>query len=405
MVALLPVVLEPRVRSAAWIGALMAAEGLFAILVPYAVGAFSDRLPRGLVERCGRRTCILVLAAPVMAACLGLVPFRDRLWAIAALLFLFFAALHAFMTPLLALVAEAVSRERWGRAYGVFGAMRAGGIAYGLVAGGLLFSLWPPLPFLVAAGLVLATTAVTYAARHEEDATAQPGRAAAAQRCGDADSGEERTFWREIVRRPGIRWFLLGNAFATAAIDGVRPYVFLYATAVLGLTVARSSLLLAFLLAGVAAGSVLVGWLGDRIGRSRLLIYGALSTGLVLGLGVFVRGPASAILLAIPAGLGAATLATLPFPVFAAFTHGPALGRYSGVFRVSIGLARLVAPLVVGVAIDRGATLFPESAGYPFMWPAAATFALLAAASFWRAERGRQGRRSRPGRGWGGSRP
>ncbi|HEX7118154.1 MAG TPA: MFS transporter [Longimicrobiales bacterium] len=373
MVALLPVLLAEYAPSAVWIGFAIGGEGLFALLVPYWIGALSDHLPHRLARRWGRRTLFLVLTAPVMAAAMTVAPFVSGYWPLAGLAFLYFAAFHGYLTPLWALMVDAVPEDRLGRVHGVRGALHAAGLAYGLVAGGLLFALWPPLPFLVGAALVLATTAMTMWAAPRPHA---PGGESA-----DAPpTGEARAVWRELATRPDVRGFLVANALWTGAVDGIRPYIFLFAVAVLGIDTAETSAVLLLLVGGIGIGSVLLGRLGDIYGRVPVLGAGALLTAVAMLLGVMVRELDGAVLLLLASGLGAAALIALPYPLFAALVGGAAIGRYTGLYILSLGLARVAAPVMVGIAIDLGRPLFPEFDGYPLMWPVAGLMALVGAA-------------------------
>lgn len=378
MVALLPLLLAEHAPSVVWIGFAIGGEGLFALLVPYWIGALSDHLPHRLARRFGRRSLFLLLTAPLMAATLSLVPFIDGYWPLAALAFVFFAAFHGYLTPLWALMVDAVPSERLGRVQGVRGALHAAGLGYGLVAGGLLFAIWPPLPFLLCAALILATTVLTI-------------RAAAGPRPNGREearpTGAARAVWRELRDRPDVRGFLAANALWTGAVDGIRPYVFLFAVVVLGINTAETSAVLLLLVGGIGIGSVLIGRLGDRFGRARLLTAGALLTAAAMLLGVLVRELPGAIALLLTSGLGAAALIALPYPLFATLVGGRAMGRYTGIYIISLGLARIVAPVLVGAAIDLGRPLFPALDGYPLMWPVAGLMALASVPVLRRAVR------------------
>lgn len=164
MVAVFPILLAQYAPSAFMLGLVIGGEGALALVLPYWIGLLSDRLPPDLARRFGRRALFLLTTAPLMAATIAVVPFVSGYWRLAAVAFVFFAALHAYLTPLWALMIDAVPATRWGRVQGVRGVFHAAGLAYGLVAGGLLFSLWRPLPFLLSAVLVLLTTALTMAA-------------------------------------------------------------------------------------------------------------------------------------------------------------------------------------------------------------------------------------------------
>ncbi len=369
MVVLLPILLAEYAPSAIWIGFAIGGEGLFALVVPYWIGALSDHLPRRLARRWGRRTLFLGATAPIMAAAMAAAPFVSGYWLLAGLAFIFFAAFHGYLTPLWALMVDAVPEYRLGRVHGVRGALHAAGLGYGLVVGGLLFALWPPLPFLLGAALILATTAVTLRAAPTPP---EPGNSA-----HDPPTGQARAVWRELGARPEVRGFLVANALWTGAVDGIRPYVFLFAVAVLGIDTAETSAVLLLLVGGIGIGSVLLGHLGDRYGRARLLAAGALLTGVAMLLGVMVRELGGAVLLLLASGLGAAALIALPYPLFAALVGGRAIGRYTGLYVLSLGLARVVAPVLVGAAIDLGTSIFPEYRGYPLMWPVAGLMALL----------------------------
>ena len=309
MVVVLPILLAQYAPSAVWIGFAIGGEGLFALLVPYWIGSLSDRLPERLARRYGRRSLFLAATAPIMAASMALAPFLEGYWPLAGLAFVFFAAFHGYLTPLWALMVDAVPDERLGTVHGVRGALHAAGLGFGLVAGGLLFSLWPPLPFLIGAALILATTAVTL--------RAASATVALEPMLDDATTGGVQAVWRELGTRPDVRGFLVANALWTGAVDGIRPFIFLFAVAVLGIDTAETSGVLLVLVVGLALGSVFLGRLGDRYGRERLLMAGALLTAVAMIFGVLVRELEGALLLLLASGLGAAALVALPYPFFA----------------------------------------------------------------------------------------
>jgi MFS family permease len=159
----------------------------------------------------------------------------------------------------------------------------------------------------------------------------------------------------------------------------MRPYMFLFATVVLGVAVQTASLALIGFLVAAMAGSVVIGRIGDRVGRERLLVIGAVVTGSAMLPGFLIRDLLPLIVLLIPAGLGAAALVSLPYAVFEGIVEDDDVGRSTGTFFASVGIARLFAPLLVGAAIDLGALLLPEEQGYPVMWPVTGVLVLLGA--------------------------
>jgi MFS family permease len=420
--ALLPVLLAPHAPSTFWIGAVIASEGVFAILLPYLAGAASDSVPRRYGGMFGRRGRMLVLAAPGMALGLVLIAALDGFWPLAGAAVLYFLALHLYSGPLRALLTDATPEEKWGSIQGVMGASHTGGVAFGLVGGGLLYSWWEPLPFLVAAVLVLGLTAVTLlaarsvgeagqsadsgsATRNHEDGQDESGGVSADEggnergnEGGDEgkDNGQdgeeydldrEGEFWRKLVKRPATRRFLVGNVLWNAGVEGIRPYLFLFATVALGITVGVASLAMIGFLVAAALGSVLVGRFGDRFGRPRVLILGALVAGIAMIPGLFVRDLLALIILLIPAGFGAAALISLPYAVFENLVGDDDVGRSTGAFYMSVGVARIGAPLLVGAAIDVARSWMPDTEGYPIMWPVAGSLVLLGALALQLARR------------------
>ena len=366
MVALLPILLARYTDSATLIGFAIGGEGIVAILVPYWIGAASDHLPPRLARQFGRRTFFLLLTAPLMAASIAVAPFLTGFWPIAGAALVFFLTLHGFLAPLWALMIDEVPHERRGRVQGVRGALHSAGLAFGLVAGGLLFSIWEPLPFVTAGVVILVTTGITYVSAPR---TETPGH--------EGDASDILKVWRRLKGRPAVSWMLLGNALWSSGVDGIRPYIFLFATVVLGINVAQTSLLLVVIVAGLGIGSLVLGHLGDRFGHARLLGIGVGITGLAMLLGFFVRTVPGAVALLLFAGLGAATLISLAYPLFASLIPERGVGRDTGLYIVTIGFGRIIAPVVIGAAIDLGRASMPELRGYPFMWPIAGTLMLL----------------------------
>jgi MFS family permease len=108
--------------------------------------------------------------------------------------------------------------------------------------------------------------------------------------------------------------------------------------------------------------------------------------------GLFVRDVASLVLLLVPAGLGAAALISLPYPVFEGMVAEQDVGRSTGAYYMSVGVARVLAPLLVGAAIDMARRWMPETEGYPVMWPVAGTLVLLGALALHLAHRAEEDR-------------
>lgn len=362
MIALLPVLLSPYTNSATVIGLVVGGEGAFALIVPALVGRYSDTLPRRLVVRFGRRTLFLGAGAPLMCVALIAIPFVHSFWLLATTSFVFFVALHTYLTPLWTLLIDQVDPESWGRVQGARGFWRTGGLAYGLIAGGVFFDAWPPLPFLVAAALVLATTWInTRTARSHEFMPAAP----------QPKPQSLRTTLQSLRDNHAGRWTLIANALWSGAIDGIRPFIFLYAIGVFAVSMTQVSMGLVVLVVTLALGSVVLGALSDRYSRSQLMLVTTLIGGVAMSSGLIVRDAWLILAILVVAGLAMSSIIAIGYPLFASFVGQKAPGIYTGLFVMSTGLGRIVAPVLVGAAIDVGKLIYPAERGLPMMWAVA----------------------------------
>jgi maltose/moltooligosaccharide transporter len=350
-----PLLLGEATSSAGAIGIAVGAEGAFALFLPLLVGTLSDKTQ----SRFGRRLPYALVGVPLLVAPLVILPFAHGYAETVALVALFFVGYHVYYPPYQALFAELVPASHQGRAQGWQGVMRGLGLGVALVAGGLLLSVWTPLPFLLAAAAaVLATVVLVREVRGRERATpiaavpSLPGPGV-------------RTLLRE---RADVRAFVAANALWELSFMGLKTFIVLFVVKGLGESVGTASAVI-----GVVAGAYVVaafgaGRLADAVGVHRLMriavwIYGV---GLLVGAGL---GSLDTFLIGLPfIALAGAVVMTLPYGILVGITPPGAEGALSGLFGFSRALGAVLGPIVVGVAIDVLAPLFPSTNGYGAMW-------------------------------------
>jgi MFS family permease len=350
-----PLLLGEATSSAGAIGIAVGAEGAFALFLPLLVGSLSDRTQ----SRFGRRIPYALVGVPLLVAPLVILPFAHGYAQTVALVSLFFVGYHVYYPPYQALFAELVPASHQGRAQGWQGVMRGLGLGVALVAGGLLLSVWTPLPFLLAAAAaVLATVVLVREVRGRERETpiaavpSLPGPGV-------------RTLLRE---RADVRAFVAANALWELSFMGLKTFIVLFVVKGLGESVGTASAVI-----GVVAGAYVVaafgaGRLADAVGVHRLMriavwIYGV---GLLVGAGL---GSLDTFLIGLPfIALAGAVVMTLPYGILVGITPPGAEGALSGLFGFSRALGAVLGPIVVGVAIDVLAPLFPSTNGYGAMW-------------------------------------
>ena len=350
-----PLLLGEATSSAGAIGVAIGAEGAFALFLPLLIGSLSDRTR----TRFGRRIPYAVAGVPLLVAPLVSLPFAHGYAETVALVSLFFVGYFVYYPPYQALFAELVPSTHQGRAQGWQGVMRGLGLGAALVGGGLLLTVWTPLPFVLAAGAtVLATVVLVREVRGRE----RPLTVAAAP----AVPGPG--VFRLIRERADVRAFVAANALWELSFMGLKTFIVLFVVKGLGESVGTASAVI-----GVVAGAYVIasfgaGRLADALGLHRVMhaalwIYGV---GLLAGAGFSSLGP---LLVGLPfVALAGAVVMTLPYGMLVQMTPAGAEGALSGLFGFSRALGAILGPIVVGVSIDVLQPLFSATNGYGAMW-------------------------------------
>lgn len=361
-----PVLLGETTDSGAAIGLAIGGEGLFALFLPVLVGTISDRTH----SRLGRRLPYAVFAAPLLALPLVLLPFSSSYAGTVALVSLFYVGYFVYYPPYQALFAELVPASHYGRAQGAQGVARGLGLGAALVGGGVLLSVWAPLPFLLGAAAVLVTTVALV--RGVPHTTPKPA---------------EQTLpgpgvLRLLRQRPDLRAFALANALWEFSFMGLRVFIVLYVVHGLGRSVALASAVIGVVAVSYVVAAALSGRLADRFGLVRVLrgatwIYGA---GLLLAA---VMTTVTPLLVALPVvALAGAVVMTLPYGLLMQLTPAGSEGAVSGLFNLSRAVGIVAGPIVVGAVIDLAGPLFASTHGYGAMWVAIGVPIVLSLALF-----------------------
>jgi MFS family permease len=237
-----------------------------------------------------------------------------------------------------------------------------------LLAGGLLLGVWQPLPFLMGAGVLAATTLALLPIFRLE------------AKCGNTVLPYQPASLRALLRRnTGLRAFGVVNALWEFSFAGLKSFIVLYIVRGVGRSPAVASAVIAVVAIAYVVGAPLAGWLADRYSILRVLrvmslVYGA---GLVLGAFLHTLTP---LLIGLPfVALAGAIVLTLPQAL--AFTLAPrgSEGAAAGLLDFSRGVGVVLGPVVVGAAIGIAGPLFESTHGYGVMWPVIGVPVLLAA--------------------------
>jgi MFS family permease len=240
-------------------------------------------------------------------------------------------------------------------------------LGFALLAGGLLLGLWQPLPFLIGAGILVATTVALLPVFRLQS------------RCRDSTLPYEPASLRTILRDSKLRLFAVVNALWEFSFAGLKSFIVLYIVRGLGRSPAVASAVIAVVAVAYVAGGPLASWLADRYGLLRVLrlaslVYGA---GLLTGALPNTLGP---LLIGLPfVTLAGAIVLTLPQAL--AFTLAPvgSEGAAAGLLDFSRGVGVVLGPVVVGAVIGVSQPVFSSTQGYASMWLVIGVPVLLAA--------------------------
>lgn len=367
----LPVIAREFTHSNTVKGALIAIEGLMALLLAVPAGALSDRIRS--------RLPFVMIASPVLVLALAAMGFSTTLWFAVVITIVFFAGYFVAYEPYRAMYPDLVDDEIVGRAQSSQAISRGIGTLIALGAGGTLLALADWVPFVT--GAAISAAAVLLFLRGVRGHANHNPRAAG--RNGDDVSlrGVLREVLPQIVKilreRADMRTFVIANALWELSLGALKTFIVLYLTLGLGMSSSASSLALMGAAVFIAIAAPISGKLADRYGTARVMRTALILYGIGLLIPLFFTDRAIVATITPVFAFGGGVVMTLPFalmiPLMGDLEHGLSTGIYS----VSRGIGASLGPILAGVAIGASHGLFPGTQGYQAMWAVCAVSVLL----------------------------
>jgi MFS family permease len=338
---------------------VIAAEGLVALVVPVAAGAWSDQLR----TRIGGRLPFLLFGAPLLGLTIAVMGFLHSLPFLAVAVFVFFIAYYAAYEPYRALYPDLLKAEVAGRGQSTQAIFRGTATGTALVGGGLLFAASPKLPFLIFGVLALATilafvrvTRHSRAARNHQEHEARTARETVARIV-------------DLVReRPALRAFLFANALWELSQAALKTFVVLFLTAGVGLSTSGSSGVIALVVVLVLVAAPVSGKLGDRFGKTRVVGVALWLYGFGLLVPLFTQSPYIVLPILPFVAFGGGMILTLPYAILMPLMPEEEHGLITGFYSFSRGIGILLGPLLAGAAITLLRSPLSSTHGYAAMW-------------------------------------
>ena len=364
----LPLILQNYTDSATLIGFAIGGEGIFSSLIPLFVGVLSDRI---WTKHWGRRRPFMVFAAPFMATSLILAPLQTSYGTIALSTFIFFAAYHFYTSPYQSLLPDVTPPGFHGRVQGFQGLMRGGGMFLGMVVLGVLFGWWQPSPFILCGVLILGLTywTVNKVQEPEPDRSALPAR--------EGLVAEVRRIWHSIRQYKEIQRFMVATFLWESTLAGLRPFIMLYFTHSLGVSVRTGALLLGLVGVTYLVAALASGFLADRYGRLRMMRVGLWIYLAGCLFGFFVRDVRWTFAFLPIFGLGGSIVLTLPYAILIPLMPKEHIGQFTGLFSMTRGFANILAPVIAGGVIDLFGHYLGPGRQYTVIWLLAAIMIVI----------------------------
>jgi MFS family permease len=355
--AYLPPLLHKFTSSTSLIGLVLGAEGAFALTLPLVIGPWSDTFHTPM----GRRKPFMLAAIGPLAFCLALVAFMPSLWTTTLIVLAFFFAYYVYEPPYRGLYPDVLDESVYGRAQGVQHLLRGIALVAALAAGGELFHIWNPAPFLISAIAVTVACSTPIAFIKEI-------------------GGEERVFegvgtylrhsWRVFTANSNVRRFLIANAAWEGTFAGARSFVVLYITVGLGESSGVSTAVFGTVGAGYIVSAAVAGRVGDRFGLARVIW----TASIVYGVGLLGGGLARSwhywyLGIVFVVSVAAGAVMTLAWGLLFKLMPPADRGAISGLATTTKGLGLFVGVPLTGLAIDLLKPHLSSTHGFQALWP------------------------------------
>lgn len=352
--AYMPLLLGAFIESRALRGAVMGLDNAFALALIPVIGAWSD----GMRGPLGQRLPFIVVGMPLAALFVGMLPLQNTLGWLLAVDILFLLAMTLLRAPLIALMPDHTPSEKRASANGVINLMGGLGGILAFFTLAPLYDVAPRLPFLAAGGVLLLALVCLWlsAERHPPYTSPAEERGNALGNLLRDAKGLAGTEYRTA------RLTLLAVALYFVGFSGLEAQFSTYATEILGLTGGRSGVLLGVFSVSFVISALPAGFLGNRIGKARLMLAGLFLLAFLFALTPLFTPWLPVFLFA--SGLGWALVNVPAYALVADLGGETRIGFFTGMYYLFSMTGAVVGPGLIGLAMDAfgAASLFWGSA-------------------------------------------
>ncbi len=253
------------IAKATNLGIIFAITSIFSTTITPLSGALSDRTR----TRFGRRTPWILFGALIGGAAIIAIPYMPGLVGITAAWLVATVALNSMQTPITTVIAERFTPGERGMVSGVVGAAMTCGVSAGTVFGGMFAHDLHLAYFVLGVGIITACCAfVLLNPEHKTEAAAP-----APLRLG----AFLRSFWVSPREHPDFAWAFMGRFTIYMGYQAIVTYLLYILQDHIGLTQAQANVTIARLatitFVALAFSGLVSGWLSDKLGRRKPLVF------------------------------------------------------------------------------------------------------------------------------------
>jgi MFS family permease len=365
--------IDPAGKTAT-LGIVFAITSVFSTIVTPVSGALSDRTR----SRFGRRTPWILLGGLVGGIATILIPHGGNIAGITTFWVLATISLNSMLPAITTVVADRFRPSERGMVSGVVGATMTAGLSAGTIFGGLLAAHMFVAYAILGGGVMLACT--SFVLLNPEPQL-------------PADFGSPppfdlksflRGFWISPREHPDFAWAFFGRFSIYMGYQGILTYLLYILEDHIGLSQADANAMIARMssvtLAALIVSSLMSGWLSDRLGRLKPLVFLA---GVIMALAVV----APLVSRNIPGMFGYAVLIGLGYGAFMSVdlalmtrvlparpTGEDATGKDLGILTTAINIPQSLSPVLAATLLSLTGN------NYPLLFCVAGAFVLGGAA-------------------------
>jgi MFS family permease len=356
-------------RKATHLGVLFAITSVFSTTITPLSGALSDRTR----SRVGRRTPWILLGSWLGGGALILVPYAHGMAAITAIWLLASISLNSMQTPITTVIAERLTPSERGVASGVVGAAMTGGVSAGTVFGGLFARDLRFAYCVLGVSIIVACTAFVFLNPEPTRKLERP----APFRLGAFLA----SFWVNPREHPDFAWAFVGRFTIYMGYQAVVTYLLYILEDHILLSQTDANRMIARLASitfvALIFASVGSGWLSDRTGRRKPLVFVA-----ALFMAAAVAAPLVAptvdgmIVYAVLIGIGYGAFMSVDLALMTQVLPkrpegGDSTGKDLGILATAINVPQILSPVLaaalLGATGNNYALLFIAAGAFVFI--------------------------------------